>query len=86
MMSHKVSNKHHTLSLVLALFKTLFSFSFLCHSTAWWWCMVMCTHNLCVHSTTPITLKSNTMVSLVQPATTKKEKVILIVFDGKMST
>ena len=38
----------------------LFLFS-LCHSTTWWWCMVMCTHNLCVHSTTQITPKSNTM-------------------------
>ena len=49
----------------------------LCHSTTWWWwCMVMCTHNLCVHSTTPITPKSNTMVPLLcnHPQTKKGKK------------
>ena len=51
MMSHKVSNKHHTpfpCSCPLLPNPFLFLFS-LCHSTTWWWwCMVMCTHNLCV--------------------------------------
>ena len=53
----------------------LFLFS-LCHSTTWWWwCMVMCTHNLCVHSTTPITPKSNTMVPLLcNPPQPKRKK------------
>ena len=65
----------------------LFLFS-LCHSTTWWWwCMVMCTHNLCVcippHQSHP----NQTQWCLSCATTpTKKEKVILIVFDGKMST
>ena len=41
---------------------------------------------VCVHSTTNHTQIKHNGASLVQPPTTKKEKVILIVFDGKMST
>ena len=91
MMSHKVTNKHHTLfpcSCPLLPNPFLFLFS-LCHSTTWWWwCMVVCTHNLCVcippHQSHPN--QTQWCLSCATPHKQKKEKVIIIVFDGKMST
>ena len=79
MMSHKVSNKHHTLFLVLALFFQTLSlslFSLPLHNM-----VVVVVHGdvhpqfVCVHSTTPITPKSNTMVPLLcNPPQPKRKK------------